>query len=80
MHKVIKATAFPDFTLELTFDNGVCGLVDVGPRLHGPMFEPLRDPALFQQVTVDPFGAICWPNNADLSPDTLYADIRPLNP
>ncbi len=78
MHKVVKATAFPDFTLELTFDNGVCGLVDVEPRLHGPMFEPLRDPVLFQQVTVDQFGAICWPNNADLSPDTLYADI--LNP
>lgn len=79
MHKVIKATAFPDFTLELTFDNGVRGLVDVRPRLHGPMFEPLRDPALFQQVSVDQFGAICWPNNADLSPDTLYADIRRLN-
>lgn len=75
MHKIIKATALPDFTLELTFDNGVCGVVDVGPRLHGPMFEPLRDPALFRQVTVDQFGAICWPNNADLSPDTLYADI-----
>lgn len=80
MHKVIKATAFPDFTLELTFDNGVRGLVDVRPRLHGPMFEPLRDPALFQQVSVDQFGAICWPNNADLSPDTLYADISRLNP
>lgn len=80
MHKVIKATAFPDFTLELTFDNGVCGLVDVRSRLHGPMFEPLRDPELFQQVTVDQFGAICWPNHADLSPDTLYADISRLNP
>lgn len=75
MHKIVKATAFPDFTLELTFDDGACGRVDVSSRLHGPMFEPLRDPAFFQQAFVDPFGAICWPNDADLSPDTLYADL-----
>ena len=75
MHKIIKATAFPNFTLKLTFDDGACGLVDVRSRLHGPIFEPLLDPVLFQQVAVDQFGAICWPNDADLSPDTLYADL-----
>jgi len=39
------------------------------------LHESLLDPVLFQQVAVDQFGAICWPNDADLSPDTLYADL-----
>ena len=39
------------------------------------MFEPLRDPVLFAQAYVDEFGAICWPNGADLAPDALYQRI-----
>jgi len=40
------------------------------------MFEPLRDPALFVQVRIDEFGAISWPNGADLAPDALYERLR----
>ena len=45
-------------------------------RLFGPVFEPLRESALFCQVSVDQFGAVCWPNGADLAPDALYERIR----
>lgn len=76
MHKIIKATAHPDFIIELTFDDGATGLIDISSRLYGPMFEPLNDPALFNKISVDAFGAICWPNNADLSPDTLYTELQ----
>jgi hypothetical protein len=27
---------------------------------------------LFQRVCVDEFGAVSWPNGADLAPDALY--------
>ena len=37
--------------------------------LYGPVFEPLKDPELFAQVEVDEYGAVCWPNGADLAPD-----------
>jgi hypothetical protein len=76
MHRIVKAVAHTDFTLELTFDDGASGCVNVKPRLFGPMFEPLLDPAFFTQASVDEFGAVCWPNNADLAPDTLYAEIQ----
>ena len=40
------------------------------------MFEPLRNPKVFNQVQIDEYGAICWPNGADLAPDALYQTIR----
>ena len=45
-------------------------------RLFGPVFEPLRDPAMFARVFVDEFGAVSWPNGADLAPDALCEQIR----
>jgi Protein of unknown function (DUF2442) len=49
-------------------------------RLFGPIFEPLQDPSFFSKVTVDEFGAVCWPNGADLAPDALYERIRAAAP
>ena len=42
------------------------------------MFEPLRDPTAFRQVTVDPeLGTIVWPNGADMDPDVLRGALPP---
>jgi tRNA U34 5-methylaminomethyl-2-thiouridine-forming methyltransferase MnmC len=76
MQQVASVRALDDYRLEVTFDDGMQGVVSLGDRLFGPVFEPLRDPALFRQVFVDEFGAICWPNGADLAPDALYERIR----
>ncbi|MGB6000271.1 MAG: DUF2442 domain-containing protein [Thermoanaerobaculia bacterium] len=44
--------------------------------MDGPVFEPLRDPDYFAQVSIDEFGVICWPNGADLAPDALYRRLK----
>lgn len=76
MHKVIKVEALEGFRLSVVFDDGVAGLVDLSDRLFGPMFEPLKDVAYFRQVSIDEFGAVCWPNGADLAPDALHARLQ----
>ena len=53
----------------MAFANGMSGKVDLSSRLFGSVFEPLRDPSLFSQVRLDEYGAVCWPNGADLAPD-----------
>jgi zinc transport system ATP-binding protein len=76
MQSAVSARALDDYFLEVAFDDGVSGAISLKDRLFGPMFEPLRDPALFGQVLVDEFGAVCWPNGADIAPDELYRRIR----
>jgi hypothetical protein len=75
MNRIVRASAGQGYTLHLLFDDGKSGEVDLAARLFGPVFEPLRDPLLFAQVRVDEFGAVCWPNGADLAPDALYRTI-----
>lgn len=75
MHGLVEVTALPGYRLQMMFEDGVIGQINLEHRLFGPMFEPLKDPEYFDQVFIDPFGAPCWPNNADLCPDVLYEQI-----
>jgi Protein of unknown function (DUF2442) len=61
------------YVLRVTFEDGKTRLVDVGHMLHGTVFGPLCDEALFRQAYVDPiWHTVCWPNGADLAPEWLY--------
>jgi hypothetical protein len=72
---IVAATPLGDYRLELTFEDGVTGIVDINRcvSLTG-VFAPLRDPKQFAAVQVNPeLGTVCWPCGADLDPDVLYA-------
>jgi hypothetical protein len=59
--------------LDVEFDDGTRKIVDVQPLLTGEAFEPVREPAVFAKITVDPISrTIVWPNGADLAPEALY--------
>jgi hypothetical protein len=62
----VKAVRVLDgYRLELTFSTGEARELDVDRYLWGPAFQPLRDPAEFAKVAVDPeLGTIVWPNGA----------------
>ena len=75
LNRVIRVTPLPNYHLHIEFDDGVAGIVDIANELKGPVFEPLREQAFFRLAAVDEFGAICWPNGADLAPDALYVEL-----
>ena len=75
LYEVVRVRALPNYRLAVEFRDGVSGTIDLSGELEGEIFEPLRDEALFRQAKVDEFGAIAWPNGADLAPDALYAEI-----
>jgi hypothetical protein len=70
------------YVLELTFETGEVRMIDLEPMLWGPIFEPLlEDYSLFQQVHVDQeAGTIVWPSGADIAPETLYKESKPVVP
>jgi len=76
MYKLVSVTAMDGYKLDVHFDDGVSGIVGLKERLFGPVFEALKDPGVFAQVVVDEFGAVCWPNGADLAPDALHEQLK----
>lgn len=74
MKNVIEVKPMPGYRLFLRFEDGAEGsicLTDLVP-FEG-VFEPLRDPAEFNRVSVNSeLGSVEWPNGADLDPDVLY--------
>lgn len=61
-----------DYRLFITFNNGALGEVNLADRLHGEVFEPLRDPALFATAYQHPLmKTVAWANGADLAPEFL---------
>ena len=73
MKRVIDAKANEDFSLDLRFDDGSVKRFDVTPYLNLGVFRELKDADYFKQVTIA-FGTVQWPNEQDISPDTLYVE------
>lgn len=76
-YDVLDAQYRGGYTVWLRFRDGTAGEIDLQPELYGPVFEPLRDPAVFRQFTIHPdFQTLVWPNGADLAPEFLHDNIR----
>ena len=70
---ILDVEVIKDFILRLEFDDGSVKIVDIKPLLTGPVFKPLKDPAFFAKVTIDPIAqTVVWPNGADFAPEALY--------
>ena len=69
----------PDYRLYLEIQDGRTGIFDMNPYLDRGVFRELRDINYFNQVGVL-MGAVTWPHEQDIAPDTLLAELQPLNP
>lgn len=71
--RILEAKVCGPHSLHVVFNDGVTKRVNVWPLLDGPIFEPLRDPAYFARMTLDPVaGTVVWPNEADFAPEALH--------
>jgi len=81
MIDVVGVQPLEDYRLLLTFEGGERRELDLSSFVSfDGVFEPLKDPAYFGRVEVNPdVGTIVWPNGADLCPDVLYERSRPVS-
>lgn len=76
-YHVIAAEHVSGYVIRLTFRDGTAGEIDLSAELTGPIFEPLREPAVFKRFSVHPeFHTLVWPNGADLAPEFLYQSVK----
>ncbi len=76
MLEVVSARHVADYAIEVRFNNGQGGIVDLKDALWGPVFEPLKDVARFRQFEVSPIlHTIRWENDADLAPEFLHQKL-----
>ena len=73
INRVAAFEIIDDYVIHLTFDDQSEQTIDFEPILLGPVFGPLKERQLFNQVTLDEdFGTLTWPNGADISPHVLH--------
>lgn len=76
-YHVVEARHVSGHVVWLCFRDGTAGEIALAPTLLGPVFEPLRDPAVFKQFRIHPeFHTLVWPNGADFAPEFLHDSVR----
>lgn len=71
MIRVVDVDYIKDYTLSITFSDGVVKVVDLQPYLHGGVFEQLKDLSKFKQYGLNHW-TIEWECGVDLAPEFLY--------
>lgn len=82
MRKIVKVKVkvLQEYRLELEFDDGVCGSVDLSDLVGRGIFAPWRDHRTFEQVQVGSSGKLVWGDQIDLCPDSLYLKVTGKKP
>ncbi len=72
---VVEVKPLKNLGLFVRFADGLSGEVRFTPEHLKGVFEPLKNPAFFEQVYLD-HGAVAWPGQIDLAPDAMYQEIK----
>jgi hypothetical protein len=66
------------FRIYIETVSGQKGIFDLTPYLDHGVFSELRDINYFNQVGIV-FGAVTWPHDQDIAPETLLAEMHPID-
>jgi hypothetical protein len=80
MRRITKVKVLPGYRLELEFDDGVSGTVDLSESVGKGVFALWRDPLAFNRVRIGSFGELVWDDRIDLCPDALYLKVTGKKP
>lgn len=73
LHRITSFDLTGPYSLRVCFEDGSTRTINFEPVLEGEVYGPLRDPAEFARVTLDPeVHTLVWPSGADFDPATLH--------
>jgi hypothetical protein len=80
MRKISEVKAIDHYRLELCFDDGRCGIVDLSDLVGKGVFKLWEDYTVFCMVQVGSSGELVWGDQVDLCADALYLKITGQQP
>lgn len=72
MRRVLKVEVREGHRLDLTFDDGIQGSVDLSDLAGQGVFSLWCDRRFFEAVRIGSSGELVWGDQLDLCPDALY--------
>ena len=73
IYRITSVERIAPYALRLIFNDGLARVIDFESIIEGELYGPLRDPAVFARVTLDPeIHTVVWPCGADFDPATLH--------
>lgn len=80
MRKILEVTVLDGYRLELVFEDGERGVVDLGSYAGKGVFEAWNDVNEFRAVKIGSYGELSWGETIDLCPDALYLEVTGKRP
>jgi hypothetical protein len=74
---VKRIRTLPDNRRAVELADGRRSVLDRQPLLDRPGLQRLKDPIYFASVGIR-FGALTWPHDEDIAPDTMSAYLEPV--
>ena len=80
MRKVLTIRMLQNYRIDLSFDDGVSGVVDLSHLVGKGVFSAWCDPHVFEQVRIGSEGELAWGDQIDICPDSLYLRVTGKSP
>jgi len=80
MRKITAVKVLQGYRLEIAFDDGVTGTVDLSHLAGKGVFALWSDRHAFESVRIGSSGELVWGDQIDLCPDALYLKVKGKRP
>ena len=80
MFKPVNVKVLKRYRLWLRYEDGKEGEVDLSDLAGRGVFKAWEKPGVFEAVHIDESGALAWPEQIDLCPDSLYLRLTGKSP
>ena len=80
MRKIANVKVLHNYELELEFDDGLVGIVDLSHLVGKGVFSLWDDYDVFRKVKIGSSGELVWNDQIDLCPDSLYLKLTNQKP
>jgi hypothetical protein len=70
-----KVVPISGYRLEVSFPDGVSGIIDLSDSVGRGIFAPLSDETFFRKVFIGEYGQIAWSDELEICSDAAYLEL-----